>query len=104
MLKSNVMALPVLLVSLRVIVYWMLTGPVSSPFMVTLKAAVAVSSSRISPVAVAVPMVTPGCEELLMVPSTVSVASSRPSSSTVTVMVPVVAPLATLMLPPLMAV
>ena len=100
----KVMALPVLLVLLRVTVYSMDTGPVSFPCTVALRVAVALSSSRMLAVAVAEPMVTLGFDELLMVASTVSVASSRASSSTVTVMVPVVAPSATLMLPPLTAV
>ena len=99
-MKSKVMGLPVPLVAVRVTVYWILTGVDSFPCVVTLSAAVAVSSSRMLAVAVAVAMVTLALEELLIVPSTVSVISRSLSSITVTVVVPVVAPSTTLMLPP----
>ena len=103
-LKVKVMALPVLLVSVRVTVYWIDTGPVSLPCTVALRLAVTASSSVRFAVAVAVEMVTLPLEGLLMVASTVSVPSSKRSSSTVTESVPVAEPSVTLMVPPLTAV
>ena len=91
------MALPVLLVSARVIVYTILTGPVSSPWVVTLRSASIVSLSVMLAVADAVLMLMAGLDALLMVSTTVSVPSASESSVTGTDNVPVALSSATLM-------
>ena len=73
-----------------------MTGPFSSPSVVTERLTVAVSSSRMLAVALAVPIVTAALLGLLIVASIVSVPSSSASSRTVTLSVPVEAPSATL--------
>ena len=95
------MALPVLLVAARVTVYTIFTGPVSFPWVVTLRSALmepaTLSLSVMLAVAAAVPILTFPSEGLLMVSSTVSVFSNRLSLVTGTLSVPVVLPSATLM-------
>ena len=79
----------------------MSTGPVSSPFIVTDRLALALSLSVMVAVAAAVAtgMATAAFDGFAIVASSVSSASRVASSSTGTMSVPVVAPTATLMTP-----
>ena len=80
--KSNVIAEPVLFVLLSVTVYTISVGRVSSPCVVTLNAAVTVSSSRMFAVALAVVMLTSRSLGLLIEANTGTYRPLDPSITT----------------------